>query len=146
MKFLIYKIIFFLLLGNFLLYSQASGKIINDSEKEKYQAIVLGKITESKVKNVGNYYITEYRLKPKKWLFKNPSVKKSNYLTIKILGAELREKGIVIKASTAPDYVPIKKDTIFLLENTKRKENNIFTISKNGILPVSKLKELKKEI
>ena len=67
-------------------------------------------------------------------------------MIIKILGAELPEKGIVIKASTSPAYVPIKKDAIFLLENTKKKEKNVFTLSKNGIITKDKLEEIKKEI
>ena len=146
MKFLIPQFIFFLLLGSFIFCTQVHSKILNDSERKKYQAIVLGKITESKVKHLGNYYITEYKLKPKEWLFKDSSVKRSNYLTIKILGAELPEKGIVIKASTTPDYIPIKKDAIFLLEDTKKKEKDVFTVSKNGVLSKDRYKEIKKEI
>ena len=146
MKFLTFKIILFFLLGDFIFCNKAYSNILNNLERKNYQAIVLGRITESKVRNIGNYYITEYKLKPKQWLFKNPSIKKSNYLTIKILGAELPEKGIVIKASTSPDYIPIKKDAIFLLENTKKKEKNIFTLSRNGIITKDKLEEIKKEI
>ncbi len=141
-----HKTFFFFLFTIFIFYSQVSAKTFYSLERKNYQAIVLGKITKSKIKKIGTYYITEYKLKPKEWLFTNPSVKKSNYLTIKILGAEFPEKGIVIKASTTPDYIPIKKDAIFFLENTKRKANNIFTISKNGILPANKLEELKEEI
>lgn len=146
MRFSTQKIIFtiLILISDFTFASKVFSKILDNLENKKYQAIVLGKITESKVKNIGNYYITEYKLEAKEWLFKNSSIKKSNYLTIKILGAELPEKGIVIKASTAPDYIPIKKDAIFLLENTKKKD--AFTISKNGILPKEDLEKVKKEI
>ena len=144
MRFLIFIIITLILFCSF--YFKAYGKTILISDTNKYQAIVLGEITDSKVVKSGNYYLTEYKLKSKKWLFKNPSIKKSKYLTIRVLGADLPEKGIVIKASTTPDYIPIKKNAIFLLENTRRKETNVFTISKNGILPGRKLKELKEEI
>ena len=146
MKFSMFKIVLFVLLGNSIFYSQAFSKTFNNLERKNYQAVVLGKITESRVKKLRNYYITEYKLKPKQWLFKDPSVKKSDYITIKVLGAELPRKGIVIKASTSPDYIPIKKDAIFLLENTKKKEKNMFTLSKNGIITKDKLEEIKKEI
>ena len=144
MRFLTFITIILILFFSF--YFKAYSKTTLISDTNKYQAIVFGEITDSKVVKSGNYYLTEYKLKSKKWLFKNPSLKKSKYLTIRVLGADLPEKGIVIKASTTPDYIPIRKNAIFLLENTKKKENNVFTISKNGILPGRKLKELKEEI
>ena len=142
MRFSIFTTIILILF--FSLYFKAYGKTTLISDTKKYQAIVFGEITNSKVVKSGNYYLTEYKLKSKKWLFKNPEVKESKYLTIKVLGAELPEKGIVIKASTTPDYIPIKKDAIFLLENTKKKD--AFTVSKNGILPKEELENVKKEI
>lgn len=106
---------------------------INNLSKN-YQAIVLGKITKQKVKKSGKTYITEYKLKVKKWLYKQSKVKQTKYLTIKVLGAELPEKGIVIKASTTPNFIPINKDAIFLLERNKLKQNDVFTLSKNGVI------------
>ena len=148
MRFSTQKIIFtiLVLISNSIFAVETFPKILNNSGNKNYQAIVVGKITESKVRHLGNYYITEYKLKPKEWLFKNRLVKKSNYLIIKVLGADLPEKGIVIKASTTPDYIPIKKDAIFLLEDTKKKEKDVFTVSKNGVLSKDKYKEIKKEI
>lgn len=101
---------------------------------EKYEAIVQGKIVKKEVKKIDRIYITEYKLKIKKWLFKKPDVEKSKYVTIKILGAELPEKGIVIKASTSPGYIPYKKEAVFLLEKTKGKNKNVYTITKDGVI------------
>lgn len=106
----------------------------NANTFKDYQAIVLGKITNKKVKKVGNTYITEYKLKTKKWLFKNLNIKETKYLTIKVLGAELPKKGIVIKASTTPNYIPIKKEAIFILQHNKLKEKDIFTLSRDGVI------------
>ena len=146
MRFLFFIKITLILLISSLFCTEAQSKEILVPNKEKYQAIVLGEIIKSKIKKIETYYITEYRLKTKEWILKNPSVKKSKYLTIKVLGADLPEKGIIIKASTTPDYIPIKKEAIFFLENLKKKKKNVFTISKTGILPGNKLKELKEEI
>lgn len=101
---------------------------------DKYEAIILGKITTKTVKQIGNYYITEYKLIPKKWLYKKPNIKEFKIISLKVLGAELPEKGLVIKASTTPNYIPIKKDAVFFLEKTKSKKENVFTVSKNGVL------------
>ncbi len=102
--------------------------------KKKYQAIVIGKIVKEKVEKHGSIYITEYKLKTKKWLFKKTDIEKSKYLTLRILGGNIPEKGIIIKVSTSPDYIPINKEAIFLLEKTKLRQNNIFTLSKDGIV------------
>ncbi|MBI1858657.1 MAG: hypothetical protein HYR97_06060 [Candidatus Melainabacteria bacterium] len=71
---------------------------------------------------------------PKKWIYKKSSVKKSNLLTIRIPGGELPKKGIVIKASTSPSYIPLKQDAVFFLEGTTTKQSDIFTITKDGII------------
>ena len=110
-----------------------------------YQAVVLGEIIKKKVKKSSNLYYTEYKLKTKKWLYKNSGLKQSKHLTIRTLGAELPEKGLVIKASTSPDFIPIKKDAIFLLEDTKRKQKGIYTLSKNGILHKDNISSLQIE-
>jgi len=131
-----FKKIFFIFLAGLLLSSLiicSAKSQINNLNKE-YEAIVLGTMIKKKVKKSGNFYITEYKLKTKKWLFKNPLVKKSKYLTIKVLGAELPEKGIVIKASTTPNYIPMNKEAIFCLEKTKSKKDNVYTITKGGII------------
>ncbi len=124
--------------------SPALSKTNNSFEKKKYQAIILGKITDSKIKKEGNFYVTEYNLIPHKWFFKSPKVKKSKLITIKILGAELPEKGIIIKASTSPLHVPIDQEAVFLLEGTR--ENEILTISRNGIISKEEFIKLKKDI
>ncbi|MBI3589977.1 MAG: hypothetical protein HY094_01195 [Candidatus Melainabacteria bacterium] len=101
---------------------------------QDYQAIVLGKIIKKEVKVVNNTYLTEYKLKTKKWFFKKDAIKKTKFITIKVLGADLPEKGIVIKASTTPDYIPVGKEAIFFLEQNKLRQPNIFTLSKNGVI------------
>ena len=101
---------------------------------KKYEAVVQGTVIKKEVKKIGRVYITEYKLKTKKSLFKKPDVKEEKYLTIKVLGAELPEKGIIIKASTSPDYVPYKKEAVFLLEKTKSKNKNVYTIAKDGVI------------
>lgn len=105
-----------------------------DFEYKNYQAVVLGKITDKKVKKSNHVYLTEYSLKPKKWLFKKPDVKITKNIKIKVLGAELPEAGIVIKSSTSPSYIPMNKEAIFLLEQNKLKQKDVFTLSKNGVI------------
>ena len=122
-----HKIIFLLLL---LIVFSNSANAIN------YQAIVEGKIIDSKIRKIKNQYITEYKLKTKDWIYNKPEIKKTKYLTIKILGADLKEKGIVIKPSFAPDSIPINKEAIFFLENTKKNQPGIFTLSKGGIINI----------
>ena len=123
------RILFVILLSLLFLESPSFSNTFNN-----YQAVVLGKVTKKEVKEVGNLYLTEYKIKTKKWLFKKPEVKEKKVITINVLGAELSEKGLVIRASTSPDFIPMKKDVIFLLEKTKLKQNDVFTISKNGII------------
>lgn len=101
---------------------------------KKCKAIVLGKIVSEKIKNNDNYYITEYKLKTKKWLFKANDVKERKYVKLKVLGASLPKKGIVIKSSCAPDYIPIKQDAIFILKQNKLKQKNVFTLSRESII------------
>ena len=100
----------------------------------KYEAVVKGEIIKKEIKKIDRIYVTEYKLKTKKWLFKKHDIKEEKYLTIKVLGAELPKKGIVIKASTSPDYVPYKKEAVFLLEKTKSKNKNVYTITKGGVI------------
>ncbi len=101
---------------------------------KRYQAIVIGKIVKEKIEKHGSIYITEYKLKTKKWLFKKPYIEESKYITLRILGADIPEKGIIIKASTSPDYIPINKEAVFLLEKNKLRQSNVFTVSKDGIV------------
>lgn len=138
------KLISFILIAFCFSSLAALPKTITSFEKKNYQAIVLGKITGSQVKKEGSFYITEYKLIPKKWLFKSPKIKESKLITVKILGADIPEKGIIIKASTSPDYIPIAKEAVFLLENTKKK--GILTVSKNGIISKKEFTRLKKDI
>ncbi|MBI2996627.1 MAG: hypothetical protein HYY52_08010 [Candidatus Melainabacteria bacterium] len=100
---------------------------------QNYQAIVLGKIIKKEFKELNGYYVTEYKLKIKKYLFKKNELPKSKYITLKVLGGELPKKGLIIRSSVSPQFIPIKKEAIFLLENTKKKEKNTFTLSKDGI-------------
>ncbi|MBI3309358.1 MAG: hypothetical protein HYZ79_08310 [Candidatus Melainabacteria bacterium] len=101
---------------------------------EKYKAVVIGQLVKKAVKEKKGFYYTEYKLLPKKWIYKKSSVKKSNLLTIRIPGGELPKKGIVIKASTSPSYIPLKQDAVFFLEGTTTKQSDIFTITKDGII------------
>ena len=104
------------------------------SPKKNYQAIVVGKAVKKSVIKSKNTYLTEYKIKTKKWLYKKETVKPSRYLTIKTLGAELPEQGIVIKASTSPEFIPLKKEAIFFLERNKAKQKDIFTLSRDGVI------------
>ena len=106
--------------------------IISSARVSAYEAIVSGKLTKSKVLKSGNLYLTEYKLKTTSWLFKQPSIKEKKYIKIKILGADLEKKGMVIKASISPDNIVLNKDAVFLLNKTK--EENIYTIPKEGII------------
>lgn len=112
----------------------------------RYKAIVLGEMKNKKIKKSGGYYYTEYKLKPKNWLFRNPSVKASKNIKIKIFGADLKNKGLVIKSSSSPDYVPMNEEAIFFLEGTARREKDAFTITKGGIIYGEKLEQVKKQI
>lgn len=125
------KLVFLILL---LAYLSCTNTCLGNISTKNYQAIVLGKVIKKQIKKSDNFYITEYKLKTKKWLFKKPEIKQAKYLTIKILGGEVPEKGIVIKVSTAPNYIPFKKEAIFLLENNKVKQKDTFTLSKEGVL------------
>lgn len=113
---------------------------ININNYKNYQAVVLGEMVDKKIKKAGNYYLTEYKLKTKKWLFKQANIKEANYLKIKVLGAEFPNRGIVIKSSAAPDYIPMNSDAIFLLENNKKPKKNTFTIPKNGVIVLKEQK------
>lgn len=112
----------------------------------KYKAIILGEMKNIKIKKAQGYYFTEYKLKPKNWLFRNPSVKASKSIKIKIFGADLKNKGLVIKSSSSPDYVPMNEEAIFFLEGTARKEKDAFTITRGGIIYGEKLEQVKKQI
>ena len=136
MKLLSLKILLLFLAACPFLPLSANVSLLTTKFGNNYEAVVLGKITNKKIKKIGGFYITEYKLKTKKWLFKKTNIKEAEFLTIKILGADLREKGIVIKASTSPDYIPMNKEAVFLLENTKKKQKNVFTLQKNGIIYV----------
>ena len=129
---LIHKI-FFLLFISFIFCYQISAKTLDDLDGKKYEAIVLGKIIHEKVIKINNYYLTEYKLKVNKWIYKKPYIKKKKIVKIRILGANLPKKGIIIKASTSPDSITLKKEAVFYLEKTNTKHNNVFTLSKEGI-------------
>ena len=133
----------FLSLEWFTFYPACSIPISNELTN-RYQAIVLGEMVKKKVKKVGNFYLTEYKLKTKKWLLKQSNVKEAKYLKIKILGAELPKRGIVIRVSSSPTYVPMKKDAIFFLENNKKRKKNTYTISRDGIISSKYLEEIQK--
>ncbi len=128
--------------------SLASFSSVGSIPIEHYEAIVIGKMISQKVKKINNYYVTEYKLKPEEWLFKKTAIKKTKYIKIKILGADLPKKGIIIKSSVSPEYVPMNKEAIFFLEKTIKKEKKIFTISKGGIIMDLNMKTeiLKKEL
>lgn len=101
---------------------------------KKYQAVVLGEVVKKEIKNKNGFYFTEYKLKTKKWLFKNPQISGSKYIILKVAGAELTKKGLVIKTSATPSLIPMHKDFVFFLENPKKKEKNVFTVTIGGII------------
>ena len=110
-----------------------NNKALSLDSSQKHEAIVLGKIIHKKVIKINNYYLTEYKLKVNNWIYKKPYIKKKKFIKIRILGAVLPKKGIIIKASTSPDSVPFKKEAVFYLEKTNTKHNNVFTLSKESI-------------
>ena len=115
--------------------SLAKDSVSNFSDKkftQKYEAIVSGKLTKSKVLKSGNLYFTEYKLKTTSWLFKRPYIKEKIYIKIKILGADLQKKGMVIKASISPENIVLNKEAVFLLNKTRKQ--NVYTIPKEGII------------
>jgi len=132
------KLLAFAFFLNIVFLNQLLGasqhSYLTSHTSKKYEAIVEGKITSKKVKKISGYYVTEYKLKPSKWIHKKENIEKEKSITIRILGAELPEKGIVIKASTSPDFIPLNKEAIFFLEKTKKKQKNIFTVSSDGVI------------
>ena len=132
MRILVFVKIFLILLFSFLFLLKAQSKEILAPNTEKYEAIVSGTLINSKVLKSGNLYLTEYRLKTTKWLFKKSNIKEKKIIKIKILGADLPRKGILIKASISPDNIVLNKEAIFLLNKTKKQ--NVYTVPKEGIL------------
>ena len=118
----------------FISYATAKDLLPANIKVNKYEAIVKGRILKKKVKKENNYYFTEYKLKPTKWLYSKPELKKQKYLTLQIFGASLPKKGIIITSSVSPQYVPINQEALFLLEKTAKNEKDIFTLSKDGII------------
>ena len=110
----------------------AYSKVI--SPNKNYEGIVLGKIINKNVKKIGSVYLTEYKLKTKRWLYKKPNIRSKKYITIKILGADLPEKGISIKTSYSPEYIPENKEAIFLLEKTNTQKDSVYTLTKDGVV------------
>ena len=102
MKILRFQILILILLVvffNFASKSLAYSKSLTFDTSKNYQAIVLGEIIKKETEKIGNFWITKYKLKTRKWFYKNSKTEKSKYITIKILGADLPERGIVIKSS-----------------------------------------------
>lgn len=129
----------------FILINSCTATVLANSlhkNLKNKEAIVLGKITKKQIIKLNNYYITEYKLKIKKWIYKKPYIANSKTVTIRVLGADLPDKGITIKASTSPDYVPFNTDTIFILNKTKQKYKDIFTLSRNSILSPNEEKHI----
>lgn len=144
---LIYLLLFLLTVSQSSSYAFFSKKEVKNIDELKmvfpnknYEAIVIGKMTKKKIKKIGNFYYTEYKLKTKNWIYKAPEIKDNKYVTVNILGANLKKKGLLVKASTSPDYIPIKEEAIFFLFNTKKKQKNIYTIPKGGVIFGEKLK------
>ena len=137
MKNLIFQILILCLLVlyfNSELHFTAYSKSLAFNTNKNYQAIVLGEIVKKETKKIGNFWITIYKLKTKKWFYKNLETEKSKYVTIKILGADLPERGIVIKSSVSPSYIPINKDAVFLLEENSKKQKDVFSLSNDGVI------------
>ena len=129
--------------NNLLFQNIAFTNTLNFNIQKDYEAIVLGKIISKEVKKSNNYWITEYKLKTKKWFYKKSSTEKSKYLIIKILGAELPERGIVIKSSVSPNYIPVNQDAVFLLEENIKKQKNVYSLSTDGVIYGDELQKFK---
>lgn len=117
-------------LSNLSTYSKTLTNLNNGN----YKAIVFGNLIKKKVFKSGNFYLTQYKFKPKKWLYKMEGVKEEKYLKVNVIGADLEKEGLLIKASTTPDYMPLNEDVILFLEETLSKKKNLFTVSRNGII------------
>lgn len=110
------------------------SKPLTNLNNGNYEAIVLGNLIKKKILKRGNFYLTQYKFKPEKWIYKKEGVKKEKYLKVNVFGADLEKEGLLIKASTTPDYMPLNEDVILFLENTLANKKNLFTISKDGII------------
>lgn len=117
-------------------------KNLTNLNNSNYEAVVLGNLIKKKVIKKGNYYLTQYKFKPKKWLYKKRRVKKKKYLKVIVFGADLEKEGLLIKASTTPDYMPLNEDVVLFLEETMAKKKNLFTISKDGIVYGKRVKDV----
>lgn len=115
-------------------YLKTYSKSLTNLNNKNYEAIVLGNLIEKKILKRGNFYLTQYKFKPEKWIYKKEGMKKEKYLKVNVFGADLEKEGLLIKASTTPDYMPLNEDVILFLENTLAKKKNLFTISKDGII------------
>lgn len=115
-------------------YLNTYSKSLTNLNNKNYEAIVLGNLIEKKILKRGNFYLTQYKFKPEKWIYKKEGMKKEKYLKVNVFGADLEKEGLLIKASTTPDYMPLNEDVILFLENTLAKKKNLFTISKDGII------------
>ena len=116
------------------------SKSLTNLNNGNYEAIVLGNLIKKKIIKRGNFYLTQYKFKPEKWIYKKEGVKKEKYLKINVFGADLEKEGLLIKTSITPDYMPLDEDVILFLENTLANKKNLFTISKNGIIYGENLK------
>lgn len=123
-------------------FLSAFSNPITNLNNENYQAIVLGNLVKKKVFKRGKFYLTQYKFKPEKWIYKKEGVKKKKYLKVNVFGADLEKEGLLIKASTTPDYMPLNEDVILFLENTMAKKKNLYTISKDGIIYGDNVKNL----
>ena len=110
------------------------ANILENRNVKKYPGIILGKVVNKKVVKSNGYYLTEYKVKVLNWLYFQKNIEKAKNITIKILGADLSEKGIAMKVSTAPSYIPYKKDAIFFLEYNKLRRKNVYTLSTDGVV------------
>lgn len=117
--------------------------ILTNRNNSKYDAIVLGSLIKKKVFKSGNFYLTQYKFKPEKWIYKKEEVKKKKYLKVNVFGADLEKEGLLIKASTTPDYIPMNEDVVLFLEKTLAKKKNLYTISKDGIVYGDNIKNFK---
>lgn len=135
------KKLVFLLIGLvvFIISSSLLSFANNTNPSKKYTAIIVGRAVKKKIKKVNSFYFTEYELQAKKWIYKNDPSQETANIKVKILGAELPQKGIVITSSISPGNIPMDKDMIFLLENTKKKQKNVYTVTEGGVLTLDNL-------
>ncbi len=115
----------------FLLPLDSFGFDINSiNDLHRYEAVVIGDITKKKIKKKGNYYFTEYTLRPKSILYKNKGFKEKNKIILRVYGGKEGNEKTELTYNLSPGEISLDKPAAFFLQKTVSKD--IFTVTKNG--------------